>query len=294
MAITINKTLLRRLIGLLFIVAIALLLSPLVFKPNPNLPGQSTQMLSENDLKNEKTNRLVIPMTTKNDDGSSTIIVKPPTVEFKPKETKPALPPMTEEFPDPMVEGGNKSVVPESLWDKIESEPKTAVETPKTVTANKRPDPLPAGHSLAKKEPTNAQQGTNNAHNGNPATNTQKQAQAQTKPKTEVKPPAIKLRSVQETKPAAKTQTAQVSKPAQTAAVSSGGKGWYVQVGSFGSRQNANARHAEFKRQNLPAVIFVEGKFNKVQIGPYRTRDEAERIQSRLRANKIDTTILSR
>ncbi len=63
--------------------------------------------------------------------------------------------------------------------------------------------------------------------------------------------------------------------------------GVYLQIGAFGARDNAESFKARVARELawLTDTIFVVpgGAVNRVQIGPYKNRDEANKIAERIR-----------
>ncbi|MBI5005699.1 MAG: SPOR domain-containing protein [Nitrosomonadales bacterium] len=96
----------------------------------------------------------------------------------------------------------------------------------------------------------------------------------ETKPKSEVKPKV-------ESKPAAKPQAA-VPKT-----------GWGVQAGAFANADTAKAMQAKLGKQGYHAYTEKAGNVTRVRIGSYPTREAAEKVQARLKAQGTQANVVS-
>ena len=297
MATTINQTLLRRLIGLLFIIAVLLLLSPLLFTSK----NEGYTLTDETGQPEEaKQNHLVLSMHDDKEDDSS-VIPKIKITSTKEDELLSSTKPQTQ----------NGEVIPEGLWDAIE-EPKIDMPMPnnealisvktedksenkeaekKTEKEVEKPATSPATISDKKaitQSPANQPTKTEAPASQSPTTQPE-----HTKPKApqqvekEEKKPAIQLASI--------SQQAKNTPPSSLPpASSSGGVKWYVQTGGFANRQNALNVQTELKKSNFPAIIFIEDGLNKVQIGPYNSKAEAQTIENNLKSRNLPATLISR
>ena len=62
--------------------------------------------------------------------------------------------------------------------------------------------------------------------------------------------------------------------------------GWYVQVGAFKSRINARIERMKFDKLNFPTNIESGlDKFNRVLVGPYLSKSEADQTKTRISAD---------
>jgi cell division protein FtsN len=76
--------------------------------------------------------------------------------------------------------------------------------------------------------------------------------------------------------------TTPATKP-QSPATAPAGQGWLVQVGQFRDRANADRILQELKGQGYPAAIsVVNGSLNRVRVGPYAQRSEADAVAKKL------------
>jgi cell division protein FtsN len=87
-------------------------------------------------------------------------------------------------------------------------------------------------------------------------------------------------------KPAPATQ-----KPAAAAA-----DGWFLQIGAYKSRQNADRQARELTAKGFAASVAppVAGGLYRVRVGPFAERPEAVRVQARLRSEEGLGSSLSR
>lgn len=91
--------------------------------------------------------------------------------------------------------------------------------------------------------------------------------------KTEAKPAPKKT----EAKPIAKTSTAQ-----KVAAAAKKNDLFWIQVGAYSSKSNADAARAVLEQNKIPVEVFTDSKYFKVRVGPYQTKSEAVFWQKRI------------
>jgi len=77
-------------------------------------------------------------------------------------------------------------------------------------------------------------------------------------------------------KPAAKEPAITKSTPVPAAG------GWYVQVDSFRSKDNADRQAAHLKSKNYAVAVSQAAGLFRVRVGPFAQRDEADRVRQRL------------
>jgi DedD protein len=80
--------------------------------------------------------------------------------------------------------------------------------------------------------------------------------------------------------PPAPAPPAQPEPAAESSSGSTGG--WVVQVGAFGSRENANSLVAHLKSRGYAAFLASAGNSHRVRVGPFPNRAEADRVAGRL------------
>lgn len=69
---------------------------------------------------------------------------------------------------------------------------------------------------------------------------------------------------------------------AKAAAAKTNAGSWLVQVGAFGSRDNADKLVARLKTKGYPASVTASGRLFHVRVGPFTDRADADRTASRL------------
>ena len=84
----------------------------------------------------------------------------------------------------------------------------------------------------------------------------------------------------------ARKPTPQVTAPA--AAPPSAGGGWAIQIGSFGSRENADRLKRQLDGEGYPVFLMPVRSggrtLHRVRVGPYRDRATADEVARRLAA----------
>ncbi len=89
---------------------------------------------------------------------------------------------------------------------------------------------------------------------------------------------------------------AKASKPAPAAQVTSGGAGFAIQVGAFGSEASAEQLAGELGKRGYRSYVTSEGEGArfKVRVGPIASRNEAEQLAERLkREHRLPTWIMA-
>lgn len=126
--------------------------------------------------------------------------------------------------------------------------------------------------SVAEQLLAEANQQVNTAHNTNQAANSNQL-------------PKIELIGSAQKKPTSNTSTAK-PKTAQPKF------SWYVQVGSYSSKDNAKKVMMEYKKRGYASeVAYLSGQY-KVRIGPLKTQDNAKNVQSELKRHGVNSYII--
>jgi cell division septation protein DedD len=68
-------------------------------------------------------------------------------------------------------------------------------------------------------------------------------------------------------------------------------EGWKVQVGAYGTTENADRVLARLTELGYPAFISPTGSLQRVRVGPYADRAEAERVAASLEREGFDPSI---
>lgn len=85
----------------------------------------------------------------------------------------------------------------------------------------------------------------------------------------------------------AKSQTTTQSKPTEQPKFT-----WYVQIGSYSSKENANKTMMEYRKSGYSSeVAYLSGQY-KVRIGPLKTQDNAKNVQAELKRHGVNSYII--
>ncbi len=68
---------------------------------------------------------------------------------------------------------------------------------------------------------------------------------------------------------------------------------WFVQVGGYGNINNAQAQYRQYQSAGYAVYIETEDGLHKVRLGPYRSREQADRVRATLKSQGIETTIVA-
>jgi cell division septation protein DedD len=131
------------------------------------------------------------------------------------------------------------------------------------------PAPAPAPEPIPAPEPAPASLPSTAATAAAPAGETTPKPAPAAKPEPAPRPAAAPNRSA--------AQTSAADKPAPAS-----GKGWFVQVGSFAKRENAQRYVQQLGKQGYAAQVLGGGALYRVRVGPVADRAAAVALQSRL------------
>ena len=88
-------------------------------------------------------------------------------------------------------------------------------------------------------------------------------------------------------KPVARLVESRPAAPVQPPAVSRLFSGFVLQAGVFSSAQRAEELHARLTLSGVPSTLET-----RVQVGPFRTRQEAEAAQAKLKELGVETILV--
>lgn len=239
MSNTLTKSLLQRLIGGIFLLALVGLIAVLLLQPSDKLPTTTPQ------ANNVQKPAISITSTGK-------------------KEPQEIAPPIILESQSgkEIVSNAPGDIVGEELWQSVEQGHQIKEENAIILASIEPPKVTP----LPKKEIE----------------------KPKVTPKKEPAMPKIELIADSE-KSAAKAP--QKTQPVQQAPKATAQGHWYVQLGAFGNSANAQKLMNEFKQKGYNVRILRDNKLNRVQIGPYATKKEAEQVQSRTKGGSLNPSI---
>ncbi|GGZ82348.1 hypothetical protein GCM10007161_12130 [Ignatzschineria indica] len=240
MSNTLTKSLLQRLIGGIFLLALVGLIAVLLLQPSDKLPTTTPQ------ANNTQKPAISIKSTGK-------------------KEPQEIAPPIILESQSgkEIVSKAPGDIVGEELWQSVEQGHQIKEENAIILASIKPPKVTP----LPKKEIE----------------------KPKVTPKKEPAMPKIELIADSEKSTAKAPQKTQ---PVQQAPKATAQGHWYVQLGAFGNSANAQKLMNEFKQKGYNVRILRDNKLNRVQIGPYATKKEAEQVQSRTRSGSLKPSVV--
>lgn len=260
MSNTQTKSVLQRAVGGIFLLALIALIAVLLLQPSDKLPNTTSQnsnaqkptlSISANDSQANTQNQL--PTTPE--------IQGPALVLESTTDSGPKLP-----YPD------STEIIGEDIWQSVEQnstqpkQPISQITGEPIVIASALPDanqPKTAPKTTAPVKP-------------------QETPKVASKPKTET--PKLELIS-------GSSSTPKTNAPKQTTSTSTNTGKWYVQLGAFSNGANAQKLMAEFKQKGYNVRIQKDNQLNRVQIGPYATKKEAEQVQSRTKGGSLNPSI---
>ena len=264
-----SKSVLQRAVGGLFLLALIALIAVLLLQPSDKT--HAPQQESASTQKPKPT----LSITSKNNEDSESEITD---------SSVPAI--ILESESSKTIAGNNQvtEVVSEDIWQSVEQNSAPAqgqhitgqpiitasLDKPKTVDSHKIETIQKTPQQVTPKvvEPPKVSE----------------------KPKTTEKP---KVADKPKTAPAPKLElisSANTTPKATTPAPTSSGK-WYVQLGAFSNNANAQKLVNEFKQKGYNVRIQKDNQLNRVQIGPYATKKEAEQVQSRTKGGSLNPSI---
>ena len=91
----------------------------------------------------------------------------------------------------------------------------------------------------------------------------------------------------------ADSEKSPVTKPTLSATTSKNNQGkWYVQIGAFGNSANAQKLVNQYQQQGYTVRIQKDNNLNRVQIGPFTTKKEAEQVQAKTKTQSINPAVI--
>lgn len=257
MSNTQEKPILQRAVGAIFLLALIALVAVLLLQPSDQLP--------ESTAKNSKPQQPTISITANNDSSKAPELnTKGPEIIL---ESTTSASQITENTP--------VEVISEDLWQSVEQQTSQAVESTKPIL-------------IASTEPSNATPKT--VAEKPKATEPPKTANTTAAPKTETTKPKVaapKLELI------ADSEKAPVTKPTSSATTSKNNQGkWYVQIGAFGNSANAQKLVNQYQQQGYTVRIQKDNNLNRVQIGPFSTKKEAEQVQAKTKTQSINPAVI--
>ncbi len=268
-----NKKLQQRIVGSIAVLALLILILPHLFSSNeykvpatPNNQENNTQTYTHNPL----------------DDFEA------PTVDVDPIPT---------DFNNGSNISGNIDPISESTWNNVTNQQNTAAPL---IPAQPKRDPnlsvaeqllAEANHRApvapVQNKPNNVVK-NNNSNNNNPVKNAPTQAKNNTAtvknnpPPAKTAPQLPKIELIGTAQPKSNNK-AQAAQPKFT---------WYVQVGSYSSKENANKAMMEYRKRGYSSdVAYLSGQF-KVRIGPLKTQENAKNVQADLKRQGQNSYII--
>lgn len=257
MSNTQEKPILQRAVGAIFLLALIALVAVLLLQPSDQLPESTT--------KNSKPQQPTISITANNDSSKAPELnTKGPEIVL---ESTTSASQITENTP--------VEVIGEDLWQSVEQQTSQAVESTKPIL-------------IASTEPSNATPKT--VAEKPKATEPPKTANTTAAPKSEATKPKVaapKLELI------ADSEKAPVTKPTSSATTSKNNQGkWYVQIGAFGNSANAQKLVNQYQQQGYTVRIQKDNNLNRVQIGPFSTKKEAEQVQAKTKTQSINPAVI--
>ncbi len=261
MSNTQTKSVLQRAVGGIFLLALIALIALLLLQPSDKLPNTASQ--------SDGSQKPTLSITA--NDAQKPI---PSTPEIQ----GPALVLESQTSSDPKNNSQNSSaeIISEDLWQSVEQN---------SHPSNVKPQITDEAIVMASVDaPTTSPSKTSTPEIENdkskPATQSQEKPKVVNKPKAET--PKLELISNTATPP--KPAATQPSKALAT------GK-WYVQLGAFSNSANAQKLVTEFSQKGYNVRIQKDKQLNRVQIGPYATKKEAEQVQSRTKGGSLNPSV---
>ena len=271
MSNTQEKPILQRAVGAIFLLALIALVAVLLLQPSDQLPESTT--------KNSKPQQPTISITANNDSSKAPELnTKGPEIVL---ESTTSASQITENTP--------VEVIGEDLWQSVEQQTSQAVESTKPILIASTEPSNATPKTVAEKPKATEPPKTANTTTA-PKTEAPKTANTTTAPKTEATKPKVaapKLELI------ADSEKAPVTKPTSSATTSKNNQGkWYVQIGAFGNSANAQKLVNQYQQQGYTVRIQKDNNLNRVQIGPFSTKKEAEQVQAKTKTQSINPAVI--
>ncbi len=254
MSNTQSKPILQRAVGAIFLLALIALVAILLLQPSDRLPDSTA--------KNSKPQQPTISITAHDQNKSPA----------SPDQSGPAL--VLEsvtgtQYPEPGTIAEPVEVISEDLWQSVEQ------------TAGNHNKPANSAPTASREKPTST--ANSNIPKDRP--------KAETKPKAETAKPVVTTPKLELIADSEKSPSTSKPAPSVNSKPSSNGN-WYVQVGAFGNTANAQKLVNQYKQQGYNVRIQKDKNLNRVQIGPFATKKEAEQIQSKTKTQSINPAVI--
>lgn len=113
-------------------------------------------------------------------------------------------------------------------------------------------------------------------------------------PESAAKPPAAAAPATVAPDEAARVRALLDGKPSTSQPPVAAKESIVIQIGAFGDAAKANAISSELKQGGFPAYTEKVGAMTRVRVGPFASRDEAEKAAARLRAQGRNVVLAPR
>lgn len=258
-----SKSVLQRAVGGIFLLGLIGLIAVLLLQPSDKLPNPTTK--DDNPQKPRISITADSQKSGAERDKSNDLVLESTSSAGK-------LP----------AQLGNKEIIGEDIWQSVEqsNSHNTASTHSNPTLTNTAPI---TGEKIVAANPDKLVTPKVEAPRTNP-NQTQKSAE---KPKTATngKSEAPKIQLISDAQTSTKAATPKTTSPS-----TSSGK-WYVQLGAFSNTANAQKLMNEFKQKGYNVRIQKDNQLNRVQIGPFATKKEAEQVQSRTKGGSLNPSV---
>ncbi|MCH2222151.1 MAG: SPOR domain-containing protein [Dechloromonas sp.] len=206
-------------------------------------------------------------------DSEAVVFTRPVPVAPQKAVSQPVTP--AENLPEPPAPEKTEAATEAPPPPTVEAQPAVPVETKPEVRPDQRSSPPVAGHRLAPAHPPVAA------------------APVPSKPIAEgTAEPSLQSRPLPSAEPVPSKPVARQAEPRAAApvlppAVSRLFSGFVLQAGVFSSSQRAEELHARLTLSGVPSTLET-----RVQVGPFRTKQEAEAAQAKLKELGIETILI--
>lgn len=209
------------------------------------------------------------------DEPEAEVFTQPVPVAPKKEVSQPVTP--ADDLPEPPV----TAAAPEPV---VEAAPAPKAETPAAPVVDAKPEPRPEIRPIVPSTAANAKVPANVPLSVTPAP----VRTSRTTPEATAGPTMAPEESVTpRVKPAARVVEAPTSPPIPPSSVSRLFSGFVLRAGVFTNAQRAEELHAKLTLSGVPSTVE-----SRVQVGPFRTRQEAEAAQAKLKELGVETILL--
>ncbi len=259
-----KKKLQQRIVGSIAVLALLILILPHLFSSNEyKVPTPPVNQQNNTQTSTPTT----IPNNNFDDFQSPTISVDPiPTLSNNGQASNNADP------------------ISESTWNNVTHQQNTNTAPMVPVQPKRDPNVSVAEQLLAEANqqapitPTTSAQNKPNNTTNKPSNTNNNQVKTPANPL-----PKIELIGTTQSKPNTNNQAQTAAQPKFT---------WYVQVGSYSSKENANKAMMEYRKRGYSSeVAYLSGQY-KVRIGPLKTQDNAKNVQADLKRQGQNSYII--